>query len=36
VGFEAIENLLVGRHGGGRLIYDDNIETRQQYLLLAK
>jgi hypothetical protein len=36
VGFEAIGNLLVGRARGGRLIYDDNIETRQQYLMLAK
>jgi hypothetical protein len=36
VGFEAIENLLAGRPGGGRLIYNDNVEPRQQYLLLAK
>jgi hypothetical protein len=36
VGFEAIENLLAGRTRGGRLIYNDNIESRQQYLPLAK
>ena len=33
---EAIENLLAGRPAGARLIYNDNIEPRQQFLLLAK
>ena len=33
---EAIENLPAGRVAGARLIYNDNVEPRQQFLLLAK
>jgi len=36
VSLEAIENLPAGRAAGARLIYNDNVEPRQQFLLLAK
>jgi hypothetical protein len=36
VSLEAIENLLAGRAAGARLIYNDNVEPRQQFLLLTK
>jgi len=36
VSLEAIENLLVGCPAGARLVHNDNVESGQQFLLLAK